>query len=431
MLRSAVAIVLVLAITFLIGLAVVGWSGTASDAIAPMFNHADKSVSKTAAGLTVLFILVTPTALFTFAARRRRLNWFALGLGWAAVLPVFGWLATDDNAIRRPLSIEEISPAFDGAQKSYALLMRYSKQHPSDEAKEFTKRKPALLWNSSGPSEPDKWIEYLTKNRAALATDWIALTPQRQWFAELNAFDRIGDLTPPRFDADIMRFDVWRTLSQRMCAAASQQVLDGQGDEALATILPLLEISRKLEPSSRTLIRTMIARVMQKLSLHTITFILNRSTPSAAIRPRLAAALAGGNGPAGARRMVLIEYPAFASVIPTLNLGDQELFSGEGKSPMAGPLRLLSPFLFNPIATVNIHGDRIYELAALAEAREIGKFTVRNSTPEFGRPTSPKNVGGAVVLAMAMPAMDKVVRVYWEIEDQRTALHARVVALPQ
>lgn len=57
----------------------------------------------------------------------------------------------------------------------------------------------------------------------------------------MAAFDRLGDLTPPRSDADILAFKVWRTLYQRACAIATLQSLDGHGDAALATLLPYIK----------------------------------------------------------------------------------------------------------------------------------------------------------------------------------------------
>jgi hypothetical protein len=430
LIRSIVAIALVLALTFLLGVAVVGWVPPARDSVVGALSHDSRGTSTVAALLTAAFILFTPVTIFALAERRRRLTWPLLAFGWVIAIPIFAWLAWDEPAVRRPLTMEEIAPAFDGAEKSYAVLMRYSKQHPSDEAKAFSNFKPVVQWTASGPREPEKWIEYITKNRAGLEADWAKLAPQRAWLAELNGFDRIADLGATSFSADIIRFDVWRTLSQRATAAATLQVLDGHGEEALATILPYLEISRKLEPYSRTLVRTMIARVIQKMSLETITFILNRHTATPAMRARLATALAGGNSPAGARRLVLMEYPYFVSIAREMALGDQLGMSFQNKPPVAGPLNLLSPFLFNPIATTNRYGDYVYELAALAEARELGKFAVRSHgfTTELSRHGGPKNIGGSILLNMATPALDKVLKTYWEIEDLRTALHARVTA---
>jgi hypothetical protein len=381
--------------------------------------------------VTVVLILFTPVTIMGLAQRRRRLTWPALTIASVIAVPIFIWLAWDDPAIRRPLTIEEIAPSFDGGEKSYALLMRYSKQHPSEEAKAFSKFKSAVpLWTASRAHEPEKWIEFLTKNRAAIEADWATLQPQRTWLLELNGFDRIADLGAARFDSDIMRFDVWRTLSQRAAAIASLQVLDGHGEEALATILPYLDLSRKLEPSSRTLVRTMIARVVQRLSLETITFILNRHTPSSGTRARLAAAVAGGNSGAGARRLVLIEYPYLATTAREMALGAQLGFLNDTRSGLARPLDIVSPFIFNPIATVNRYGDYIYEVAAMAEARELGKFAVRVSTfqTDLTRHSGPKNLGGSVLLSIAIPSYERLLKTYWEIEDLRNALHARLTA---
>ncbi|MBI5766867.1 MAG: hypothetical protein HZA93_03680 [Verrucomicrobia bacterium] len=431
-LKSVLAILLTLACTLLLGLALVGWSPTAREAMAPLFSYSTQGVSGVALALTVAFILVTPAALLILLTRRRPLSWLGLALGWTLVLPAFIWLAWDDPTVRRSLAIEEISPAFDGAEKSYAVLMRYSKQHPSPEAQAFAGVKLSVPWSAAGPHEPEKWQEFLVKNRPGLEADWATLAPQRNWLAELNAFPRIADLAPARFDSNLITFQVWRTLSQRTCAMASQLALDGRGDDALATVLPMLEAGRKLEPSSRTLVRTMIAVVVQRMTQQTIVFILNRHTPSPALRERLTAALAKGNAAAGARRLVLLEYPAFFSVIPDRSRFSTTPLLSEVKSRITKPLELLSPFLFLPNATANLHGDHLYSLAALAEARELGKFSVRSQdiADSFARTQGPKNLGGKLLVVMATPSFDKVVRTHWEVEDDRAALLARVQALP-
>ena len=37
-----------------------------------------------------------------------------------------------------------------------------------------------------------------------------------------------------------------------------------------------------------------------------------------------------------------------------------------------------------------------------------------------------KNLGGTLVLSMTIPSYDRMVKAYWEIEDLRTALQARL-----
>jgi len=108
----------------------------------------------------------------------------------------------------------------------------------SRSGEDITASFPDLLPSLHLPGAIDggKWLEYITANRAALEADWEILAPQRRWWAELNAFERLGDLTPPRWDFDIISFRVWRTLSQHSCAIASLQALDNQGDAAIALV---------------------------------------------------------------------------------------------------------------------------------------------------------------------------------------------------
>lgn len=420
------AIGLLLAITFLFALAVIGWVPIARAVFTPLITNSSSEFSGVAVGMTTAVLLLVPIVAFTWLVRRHRLAWGWLALGWAAVIPVYFWLAWDEPAIRRPLKIEEISPTFPGAERSYEVLMRYSSLTPSAEAKAFTQFKSTLARTSQGPRDAEKWVEFLIANRAAVEAEWTALAPQRQWLAELNAFDRIGDLTVARLDANVIQFNAWRTLARSAVAIACLQAIDGHGDEAIATLMPYFEISRKLEVSSRTLIRSLTARTVLRWSVDAANFILDRQPVSPATRARLGAALAGGSSGAGARRLILIEYPTFASVVAALNLAERSL--SERNWLLRGPLALLSRFIVNPVATVNRYGEFLYDLAALAEARAIGKLAVRSLdfAHAFIRHPGPKNLGGGAILNLATPSFEKLIRSYWETEDLRVALYARV-----
>ncbi len=93
-----------------------------------------------------------------------------------------------------------------------------------------------------------------------------------------------------------------RTYTQYAVAIASLQALDGRGDEAFATLTNLYCVARKLEPNARTLVRAMIAKVIQKMALNTAGFVLDHATVSPASRVALAAEMSAATaGPAGAR----------------------------------------------------------------------------------------------------------------------------------
>jgi hypothetical protein len=430
LLRSLAVIGLCLALTVITALAVIGCLPFVRSTFEQLFSSSNP-VPKVAVSLSLLFVVLLPLIVLAVAQRKRWLTWPVLAVAWLAVLPVLGWLAWDEPAIRQPITIEEFSPAFAGAEQSYAVLMQYSKQTPSAEAKAFAAFKPAVQFGGAGPREPAKWIEFVTKNRPALEADWAALAPQRRWFGEVAAFDRLGDLGAADFNANLISFQVWRTLSQRTCAIATLLALDGRGDEAVALLAPQLEVSRRLQLSSRTLVRTMVAVVVERMTLETAAIVLDRPPVSAASRARLTAALAHENGPALARRLLLIEYVVFAPYSRSLKLGDM-IASTRGLSsfPLRRPLNLLSRLFYNPIATTNLYGDRSRELADLAEARELGKFAVRSQELFDTLLTQPgmKNVGGRLMLSMAVPAYSKVVESHWKTADLRTALRVRLAA---
>lgn len=426
--RSLVILSLVLAFTLIAALA---YAGAAFSAVATYFQDARKPPG---AVLFTLWVLVTllPLGLAVLAARRNWLKWPVLATGSLTAGVILTWLAWDDADLHRPPSIEEISPVFDGAELSYAVVMEYGKQRPTEEAKAFANYKPKAQFTAAAANEPEKWIEFLTKNRAALEADWEAAAPQRAWLGRLNAFDRLGDLTPADYAADIPSFFVWRFLSQRTCAIASLQALDGRGDEAIATLLPMLEVSRKFETSSRTLVRTMIARVIQKMCYQNAAFILERGKPGAAARARLLAAIESGNPEAGARRLVLTEYTVFSPLLAKVSFADTvNAVTLGGKKQLPGVLNLLTRFVLNPRATMNLYGDYIYELADLAERRELGSFAARQEA--FVRSAlqgGMKNLGGHLLLNMAVPAYQKILQNYWDTEDLRLALCDELVAKP-
>ncbi|MDI1319979.1 MAG: hypothetical protein PSW75_07265, partial [bacterium] len=136
---------------------------------------------------------------------------------------------------------------------------------------------------------------------------------------------------------------------------------------------------------------------------------------------RLAAVLAGGSGgPAGARRMLLIEYAISTNYLLT-QFSDQDHHRPAWKRGLFA----LFHFVYNPVATANRYGALTAELADLAERRELASFGTRaaafsaeNSRPQF------KNMAGGLMLSMTIPAYSKVLDSYWKIEDTRTALAA-------
>ena len=373
-----------------------------------------------------LGLVALALAVFLASWRLQARSGWRIALGYVALGAVLAYLARDDSAIRRPAKMEDLSPAFPGAQASFEVLMRYGRAHPlGKNFKAPAFKDPYPLFD---PDKPGPWHATITGRRAELEAHWAELAPERAWIAELNGFERIGDLTPVRMDAEVMGFQSIRSLSHHAIAIASLQALDGHGDEAIDTLLPVLQVARKLQAYSRTLVRTMISITIERLGLQTAAFILDNSAVSPAARARLAAALRGGEPEAGARRLIAIEYAFQMGALGGKRVGDILAQSGShgGQPWLRAALNGASPFLYNPRATFNLDGNLYADLEDLAGRRQtaqmgprIAEFIERAARPSF------KNLFGKMLARIALPAYVKVTENYWRVQDLRAALIAR------
>jgi hypothetical protein len=417
-------------LVLLTALATIGHVPLARATLEPLVRSRPEQVSLVAIGLMAAWVTLVPVALVAVVARRGWLRWPVLGLATALLLPVFVWLGTDEPAIHHPLPIEEFSPAFAGAEQSHALLMRYAKSSTDAEAVAFRTLQPAATWRADATTRDGaKFRTFVVAQRAAIEADWAALVPQRRWLEELATYERLGDLTPARLDTEILGFQVWRTLSQRLCAIAYLQAIDGRRDEALRTLRPLIHVARRLQSSSRTLVRTMIALVTERMATETALLVLELGEVGPAARAELLAALGAENAPALARRLVLVEYAIFAPVMLHEPIGS--VLASQASERSRSLLSLFSPILRNPNASLNLYGELLYRLAALAEKRALGEFAVQ--TKVFGegihRQPGMKNLAGRLMLDLAVPSFEKIVNSHWETADLRQKLR-RQLALP-
>jgi hypothetical protein len=377
-------------------------------------------------GLCLAWLLCS-AACFMATWRLQRRSWGRIALGLGAVSAVLAYLSHDDPSFRRPLSMEDISPVFPGAEESYGVLMRYGKDHPL--AKAF--RAPSFKepYPNLSPDDPARWRETVTSRRDEFEAHWQALGAERAWWDELAAFDRIGDLTPARIDAEIISFQVLRALSQHAIAVASLQALDGHGDEAVDTLLPTLRIGRMLQPNSRTLVRLMVGVVIEKIALRTAGFILDNAQVSPAARARLAAALGGGDPEAGARQIFRSEYAVSFGAMSSMPAGDvvTSLGTAEKHPWIPRALNALSPLIYNPRATYNRKGELFADWEEYAAHRHVDQMDARWKV-YYDKCSGPglKNVFGNALVVETIPAFTKVSENYWLTEGLRTALVARL-----
>lgn len=417
---------LTLALAFLLVLNFVAAVPVLRDSLGPLvLEH--QVASLTAAILTLVVAVGLPLGSLIYGRRKGWLRWPQFAALWSLVIATGVYLSWDEPTVTRPLTMDELSPPLPGDQATFQMVMRYAKNTPTANA--VTAPKSGVPAATSDIARaPDKWAQFLKTNRAAIEADWEKLAPVRAWWDELATQPRLGDLTVPHPSAPIMAFQPVRAYSQLASAMASLQALDGKGDEAMATVTKLYSVARKLEPSSRTLVRTMIAKVMQRMAMNTATFVLDRSTVSPAARAAFVAELtAATNGPAGARRLILIEYTFFQPYL-SLFIEGAPVTEEKEERVLQKFLRLNGHLVINPNATQNLVGDRYYQLAALAEQRRMGELEVNKAAfnTDFTTGYHVKNIGGRLFASMTMPALSKVTQSYWEIDDLRLTLLKRL-----
>ena len=424
--RAVLVAALALSLSFLGLLNTVASVPLIRDSLGPLvWQH--KVDSAIAIIVTLGVALLVPIVALIFCVRRGWLRGPQLAALSAIVLVTFVYLMWDEPTVRRPLSMEELSPSLPGDEASFQVFLRYAKNAPAANAVK-SPRQIIISAESDFATKPEKWAQFLREHRADVEAEWAAFAPVRAWWDELAAQPRIGDLTPPRPDAPIIAFQPVRAYTQIAVAVACLQALDGHGDEALATVTRLYDVARKFEPNSRTLVRTMVGKVMQRMALQAGGFVLDHAAVSPASRAAFATEIAAGAlGAAGARRLILIEYAYFG---PTLSLfvGGKPIVGEEDQRIFQHVVHFLGRLVVNPIATQNFVGDRYYQLAALAEERRLGELEA-NKGPinrDFFGGYHVKNIGGRLFADAAMPALSKVTKSYWDIEDQRVALLARL-----
>jgi len=349
-----------------------------------------------------------------------------LAVGFLVLAGVLFSLAHDDGLVRHPSRLEPVQANFPGASESYAVLMRYGKQQPL--GRDFRLTASAALQQGSGkwkPSDPG-WREWLIANRAEIVNGWTNLEPIRSWWTELNAFERLGDLTPPKSDADIPAFQPIRAVFQHGCGMASLHAIDGNEAAAVQTLLPILELSRKLQPLSRTLVRSMIGVAGEKLALETTAFIFDTMTVSPEGRASLTSALRGGStAEEGARRLVTIEYEWAMAFLSDPKTARFPIGLSLPRWMQYG-VPWLAWVIYNPQRTLNLYSDMMAELQERAINRQQGDLDALTAMTLRAPRLGFKNFAGNALLRGITPNYNKLLETHWKSADLRSALQQRV-----
>lgn len=353
----------------------------------------------------------------------------------ASVAVFLAWMAADDEKLRHTTIPPALANDHPAATAGYTLTLRYSKDVPGSLLHTVPESKLVFPSADLGAQNDAKWTAFLAEHAAELDTLWPRLAPLHAWIGELAAAPYLGDFTD-RFDSPIMHFRSLRLITQNSCARALRLAGEGKRDEAVQLLLPLLNASRKLQPHAGNLVRRMIGVVMQRQAQNTLSRVLATGEISAATLDRLAAALAPAPDTAEQARLLLwCEYPTFSNLLLGMDADNAStIFSLPGTENLLlrGLARFAYSVLMNTRLTVNQYGDHLVRLGDAAANRDLA--TLKTSGEKFIQDLAiqlpGKNHGGRMILAMAVPAFNKVVENYWKADDERAVLLATLQPAP-
>jgi hypothetical protein len=339
-------------------------------------------------------------------------------LALLASLVLFGaWLARDESRVVHEGVQPLLRSDFADAAETHALVLRYTAGTAeaarwADVASATVAREFAALQSHEARAA------FVVEHRAAIEELWAQVEPLRAWFDELAAAPALADLTESITDP-APAFAPIRAFARAAAVRSALLAVDGRGDQAVSVLLPVLFAGQKLEPHSRTLVRRMVATVVQRSALQSLDFVLEQGGLGAEARMRLSEALSDAPDPAQqCRLLVLCEYPLSARMM----MESPAQAAGPSALPVAG---VIGGLFYNPVATANALGDFLEESAAAAERRDLDAVRLA-AERRVGARLSAKNFSGRLLIAMTAPAYSKVVETRWQAHDERAALLSRL-----
>ncbi|MDI1320995.1 MAG: hypothetical protein PSW75_12495 [bacterium] len=354
-------------------------------------------------------------------------NWPVLGTLAVILLGVAGWLAIDDPKVDYPVTLAEISPApAKDAAAGYAATLWFTEVGGKPAAHTVPDGKFHL--KSSLTEKPEKWGSEIAANREMFAAELAALAPAREWLAELDRFAELGDMPAPDFAAPMIKSGVFNRVVGATCVQAGLLALDGHGDEAFEAIRPALSVALKLERHGRSDLRMLLAARAVQNCVSAAQFVLAHAPVSAEARARLAQVAAQRDALGVVHRVAWLPYTLSGDYILKHQVEALDSLSAQFNQSSAWlmrPLVYTHKLWFLPNRTANSMAR--FALAAeqqlSAPGAAAGHDAWRAAWIELTS-TSPKNLGGRAIIAIAVPNYERMGQRLEATEKSRLALLA-------
>ncbi len=370
-------------------------------------------------GLLLYSSLAAAAALLltVSVAIARRAAWMEGVFGVVGGLVIVLCLGLDS----RPLPRAPFPPLPPQAQDSYAVLMWMAKDGPLSRVRE-SKRSGADS-RFKLPTNRGEWPSYVQNNAAEIEQAWADSVLEREFIDRLNAFPSVADLIET-FDGKILAFSPIRRLAYDRLMYAVLLAERGRHEESIAVLVPLVEVSQKIQTNARTLVTAMVMVVVLRQCLEVSDYIADRpELPQATLEPL---------------RQAFLRAPAMSEVIR--NVFEFELRVNfpwpsryeEFPSPGGGTeleetwlaclaLPYVHPLAINRNETLRVKSEwtsAFVQLAADRKEADLAAFVRARLTA----PLPWKNFVGQKIMRDNLATQPKLVTNWWTFDDQRLAL---------
>jgi hypothetical protein len=354
-----------------------------------------------------------------------RIRWRWLGLAAAILALVFGWFAHDDPA---PPPLPDLGLRVGTDDPGYRTVMWLSETSPYSRLRETGA--PASgskdLWL---PSAPENWADHVQKHGAGIVETWNANEVGRAWITALDEHPP-GGVWSEAAKEPILAFQPLRETVLIGAAQAFEMALNGEPDQGLQVLVPLIRATHNLQRTGGCLIHQMIANVAVRQCYRVADAIVARGGISDSSRAAL--------------RSALETAPPLSVVIRNAILGDQtvvhdvfeRLRHGEylptGRDPSSLDrsiqvgMILFGKYTFNPNRTERLIASWYEQISAIGIARD--SRALDTWLPDWGNSSQLKNPAGRLLCSSIIPAFKKPLKNMWEAEDQRLALLQKLSA---
>jgi hypothetical protein len=356
----------------------------------------------------------------------KKLSWKILLPGLLVVIGVLLYLRWD----REEPKLADLGPRVTASDEGYRVVMWMAKDSP------FSRLSQAGLLPTNAadlrlPTESKDWPEHIRRHRDEIMRAWDQDVLGREWIDAINAHPPAG-VWPQGSNDPLIQFRPIRASTCVRAARAYALAMDGNRDEAIRSLIPMISAWQHVQQTGPCLLNAMIACVVLKQGYSVAGEILKLGDVSIETKAMLAETLS--RAPAiqqTFRNAILGEQDFIKGVLmrvedtATLPEGENVLEPAFESRPSGGvPSRFMTrcrvEFLFNRNWTEREHVDRLQRVCAYAEARQLEQLR----KIEKAKPAQWvfKNPVGTTLLNMATPAFAKVAENFWKVEDQRQEL---------